>query len=301
MKFVIMSPEYNEKVGGVMVLHKLCHLLNVMGEQAYLHPEIKEFPLTLKNHVKKIKNTIKVRYRRYRTNPNFNTPVIRKLSEQDLQNCFVIYPEGIPGNPLKAHHVVRWFLHHPGYHSGNVNYNSGEIYFSFGPFGTDFKLFGSKTSINKLRVTHMLSEHYYENDTPHSREGTAYCLRKGKNREIMHDLTDSVLIDKLSHAEIGAIFRKVKYFISYDTHTIYTKYAIMCGCTPIVIPEPGVDINDWLPIESSRLGVAYGFEAIEKAKSEREEAMSIIINSDKNSMEGIRTFISEVSSFFDGK
>ena len=34
MKFIIYTPLYNENTGGIVVLHKLCQLLNSIGETA---------------------------------------------------------------------------------------------------------------------------------------------------------------------------------------------------------------------------------------------------------------------------
>ncbi|AZK60963.1 hypothetical protein [Pectobacterium versatile] len=295
MRFIIMAPEYTESSGGVMVLHKLCHLLNSCGEKSYMHPMMDNY---FKYQLKRLRHKITLRKTKYRTNLAFNTPVLSELTADDLENSIIIYPETVAGNPLRAKNIVRWFLHHPGYQSGNVNYNSGEIYFSFGAFGRDFKLWGSKTSNITLRVTHMLREHYNEDNPINKRHGTAYCLRKGKGREIVHDLSDSIFIDNKSHSEIAKIFKEVEYFISYDLYTIYTKYAIMCGCIPIVIPDDNLSFEQWLPLKEHRLGIAYGFDMINQAKSEKERALSVIDKSEIDSINNVYKFIVEVKAFF---
>ncbi len=37
-KFIIFAPTYDENIGGVILLHKLCHLLNANGIKSFLFP-----------------------------------------------------------------------------------------------------------------------------------------------------------------------------------------------------------------------------------------------------------------------
>ena len=44
MKFVILSPGYTDQCGGILMLHRFCHNLTVLGQEAYIvsdrfHPE----------------------------------------------------------------------------------------------------------------------------------------------------------------------------------------------------------------------------------------------------------------------
>ena len=93
-KYLIYTPSYNPQSGGIIVLHKLCHMLNNLGAHAFLFHD-------------KIDN---VNY--FNTNPEYLTP-IADLSILN-QDPIVIYPEIVIGNPLNAKHVVRWLLNRPG-------------------------------------------------------------------------------------------------------------------------------------------------------------------------------------------
>ncbi len=37
-KFIIFAPTYDENIGGVILLHKLCHLLNAKGIKSFIFP-----------------------------------------------------------------------------------------------------------------------------------------------------------------------------------------------------------------------------------------------------------------------
>jgi len=38
--------------------------------------------------------------------------------------------------------------------------------------------------------------------------------------------------------------------------------AAMCGCTPVVIPDPGLTREQWTPEGGDRYGVAYGVDDV---------------------------------------
>lgn len=269
-KFIIFAPSYDERSGGIVVLHKLCHLINELGYDAYLYPHREQFVIDKYNLLKTltlfIKFEIKSFFKGYKTNSSFNTPIIKsskdfKINDRDI----VFYSELVLGNPLNAKNVVRWLLHQPGFHTGNVMYNSRELLFKFNSAIKDFHYPGSVTSSQELKVIHYPLEHYNLEGAAESRAGTAYCLRKGKHKAIQHQLKDSILIDNLPHAEVSKIFKKVKTFISYDTYTAYSLFAVLCGCESVVIPDEGVTEEAWYPNENDRNGIAYGFNKVDEA------------------------------------
>jgi hypothetical protein len=134
------------------------------------------------------------------------------------------------------------------------------------------------------------------------RKGTAYCLRKGKDKELVHDLMDSVLIDGKSHAEIAKIFKSVDRFISYDTLTAYSRFAALCGCTSIVVPDSGVSIDDWYPNDKDRCGISYGFnhESILEANATRHLVSSQIQDEELQCSNDITRFLKNVDNHFKG-
>lgn len=298
MKYLIVATSYDENSGGVIALHKLCHVINSLGGEAYLHPRVTESRADFKSMLRAAKSFLRVSFGKYNTNPSFNTPIKRRITKKELEDFCVVYPENISGNPIGGKRVVRWFLHHPGYHSGQVNYFSGELYFSYDSFGSDFSIHGSKTSEQPLRVTHFFNEYYNDIGTEKERTGVAYCLRKGKDREMVHDVDRSTLIDGLSHREVASILRRSDIFVSYDLYTAYSWFAIMCGCVPVIIPQQGLGIEEWYPNSQSRLGFAYGFEQVEQARAEMELAKNNLKNKEAETVENVKAFLIEVEGYF---
>lgn len=302
-KFIIFAPSYNEKSGGIVVLHKLCHLINELGHEAYLYPHREQFVFDKKNIFSTlllfIKFHIKTVLKGYKVNKSFNTPIFKGEDCKIDETCVVFYSELVLGNPLKAKNVVRWLLHQPGFHTGNVMYNSGELLFKFNSAIKDFNYPGSHTSSQELKVIHYPLEHYNKKNLSPKREGTAYCLRKGKNKKIVHELKDSILIDNLSHKEVAEVFKKTKRFISYDTYTAYSLFAVLCGCESVVIPDDNTSEEQWYPNETDRYGIAYGFENLEKANRTKELVKAFVTSEEEKSIKNVKSAIGIIGRYFD--
>jgi len=311
-KYIIVAPSFNENNGGVIVQHKLCSILNELGYECYLHPPVqrfyeiekRNFNLTIRSFfgfAKRILSSLYEEhkaYKRFKVNPAFNTPVFKKREAVFDDDWVVIYPEITFGNPLKAKNVVRWLLHNPGFHTGNIFYNQGDLLVKFNSAISDFKFTGISTLKNELKVIHYPLEHYNLNNLPKVREGVAYCLRKGRNKKIQHDLTNSILIDGKSHAEIADIFKRVKTFISYDTYTAYSFFAVLCGCDSIVIGDEGVSKEEWYPNPRDRYGLSYGLNELDEARGTKHLVKVYVSEEEKKSMNRVKDFILECDAYW---
>ncbi|MEY8214547.1 MAG: WavQ [Colwellia sp.] len=300
-KFLIFSPSYKEISGGVVVLHKLCSILNDLGYESYLHPYVYSYELNRNNYksfiVNFVKWSVRTFFSRYKTNPTFNTPIF-KGSIDGKDDWVVIYPEVVFGNPLNAKNVVRWLLHQPGYHEGNIYYGEDELYFKFNSAIMDFHFHNSVTSKNQLKVIHYPLEYYNMEGASVERAGTAYCLRKGRNKDIIHELGDSILIDGKTHAEVSEIFKRVKTFVSYDTYTAYSIFAVLCGCNSVVVPDVGVSEEEWYPNFTDRYGLSYGLNHIEKASETSHLVKEHVEKEIVKVIEDVKGFILEVDNYF---
>lgn len=302
-KFLIISRSYSENSGGYIVLHKLCDQINRLGGEAYMVPYVDSYEFGRGNLIKPVLRYVKEVGRgliSYSVNKSFVTPVLKEYKKiKNWDDWVVIYPEVVFGNPLKAKNVVRWFLHNPGHISGKIYYGSNELYFKFhsGIVALDFP--GSKMSSVELKIVHFPLDLYNEIGVSAHRRGTAYCIRKGKGKPIVHDLQNSILIDGKSHAEIAAIFKTVKQFISYDVYTAYSGFAALCGCESVVVPDPGMTENDWYPKEWDRHGVAYGFENLENSKKTRHMLIERMHGELEKNAENAKAFMAEVNDFFE--
>ncbi|MCX6075025.1 MAG: hypothetical protein NTY39_11940 [Campylobacterales bacterium] len=296
MKFIIVAPGYDDNSGGIVVLHQLCDRLNNVGQEAYLWPFFK--PILDFTHPFKTAYLFFRYFRKnikygFKINSKLNTPI---ASYSDLKGAIIVYPEVIVGNPLKAHSVVRWLLHKPGFNNGGkIDFGINDLFFYYDKAFDD-----SRYNSHPNNHLHIMSQRFdiYKVINYGEREGSCYLLRKGYKRKISDDLTASQLVDGLSHEQTAKIFNQTKYCISYDTYTMYNVYAAMCGCIPIIIPEEGISKEQWQPNEESRYGMAYGFEDIAYAIETRPLMLQHIEKQECESNESVVRFIEKCKSYF---
>ncbi len=304
-KFLIYAPPYDPNTGGIIALHKLCDLINRSGREAFLYPLMPSFELHL-HSLPQLQNMLDqfqaglAAALEFRVNSDFITPTLAPaVEDQAGQDWVVVYPEIVFGNPLRAPNVVRWMMHKPGYWTNQVHYGAGELHFYYGQAFREYDVPRCTTSELRLTIHHTPFQLYLDEDANRPRSGTAYCLRKGKGRPLQHDLSDSVLIDGKSHEEIATIFKRVKTFISYDLWTTYSRYASLSGCDSVIIPEEGVGLQDWAPELQNRLGIAYGFDDLERARCTRGDLVALYRQSIENEgMSTAQAFVTEVDEFF---
>lgn len=110
--YFIVAPDYRDSSAGVQVMHRLCHMLNERGRQAWM----------LNCSV----------------NPEWNTPTIsgrELMAYRQRGGVFItIYPEVVSGNVHQAPVVVRYMLNREGVINGNsLDAHPDDIFFWFRP------------------------------------------------------------------------------------------------------------------------------------------------------------------------
>lgn len=297
MKFFIYTDSYNPNIGGSIVLHRLCHIINtISSHDAYLIPfgypkkgVTKRFQALLKGNLIKPKN--------FKIHPEWKTPIWG--ASNIPKNEIVIYPEITNGNPLDIKNVVRWFLHQPGFHTGEVDYGDNEIYFKFNSAIKDFYHKNSYLSENELKVIYYPIDIYNIKKIEKKDIESCYMIRKGHYKKFIHD-ENSILLDGKTHQEIASIFRRSKRFICYDDYTAYSIFSILCDCESIVVPDENTPLNTWYPNESDRFGIAYGLdeEQLEWARKTRHKVREHVISEHKKSEERVLLCLQEIEEYF---
>ena len=292
MKFIINAYPYNENSGGVIALHRLCHIINEHTEhQAFLFPiSVKE---KLSRRIRKFFKKIK-----FKTNEKWNTPVLTSI--QNINDYVVIYPEVISGNPLNSKRVVRWFLHNPGHFTGEVNYGSEELYFKYtSAFNKYIPTNNSYIAPELLTVTYFPLD-IYKLDTAVIKDiDTSYIVRKGKGKPYIHP-ENSICVDGLSHKETANILKRSKNFISYDVYTTYSIFATLAGCNSYIIPDEGLSLEEWIPNEEGRYGIAYGMseEQLNWAQSTKPNLLKQIEEQDHNTIVSVEKCLKTIANYF---
>ncbi len=306
VKFLVTAGDYYGLSGGVMAMHLLCDLLNRSGAEAYICAMLQSAESRPTSPFGGIATAAEAwarwhLWRKYRplvTNPELKTPMLRDVGVvRRSSDWAVVYPEIVFGNPLGARNVVRWYLHHAGYHSGSAGLNRDELHVRYSDWQRLPQMEWCQVYPGCLRPFKIPAA--YAPPAPGTpRQGTAYCLRKGAHREIRHDLRDSVLIDSLDHHEIAAIFRRVKTFISYDLYTTYSVLAVRCGAESIVVPDPQLSEEQWFPREEDRWGVAYGFEQVPRARETAERQRQRLEQLEEDSLRSVTSFAAYAERHF---
>ena len=281
-KIIIYTPPFDIKCGGIVVMHYLPNLINIMKNDKFYGK------LFIYNNLKY---------------DNIFCTDFAKIDEID-DNTIVIYPETISGNPLNAKNVVRWILldlgiEMPVDHYKNWNPND-LVYF--------WEARSKKTNNFKKLRYHWLNPIFTNKNL--EKYKTCYLIKKGSlihcNINYMHP-NDSICIENLSLNEIANIFNECKYFYCYDPNTMYIIYAIFCGCIPIIYPIENMSKDDYC-----KRGVFYkdniiynkGFawgdsiEEINYAKETLFEANKEIKELFESDKESINSFLNDIEIYF---
>lgn len=250
-RILIATPSYSSAVGGIIVLHKLCDILNNLGYDAY------------------ITTTEKLCFGNYEyiiLNDGYNTKIATDL---DIENDIVIYPEIQPGNPLGCKNVVRYILnkyHLPEHENNMVTWDENDYWLYF------HELFYDQIKPkNMLHIIDPKLDIFKDYGLERKNEACFTYRKKSKeikNLNIIHpkdaiEIPYSVVDEDLIH-----IFNTSKRFYSYDTETYLSILASICGCESIVVPYMGFTKSQILDKQPSfKYGIAYGLDDLEYANS----------------------------------
>ena len=293
--FIVFADSFNENNGGVIALHRLCDLLNRGGRRALLWPSRR--PLwdgdrPVASAWRRLRYDARRWRRPYRTRAGFATPV---ATVADLPGAIVVYAEIVDGNPLRAERVVRWLLHKPGFHSGRINFGASDKFFFYQRAFNDDAL---NPETDNLLKTVFLRDDVYRQWNFGPRKGSCYLLRKGKGRPLVHDLRDSVCVDKLSHSQMAEVFNRVEMCVSYDPYTMYSHFAALCGCASVIVPEEGVTKEQWYPDPADRLGLAYGFDDIDEARRSQPLLLPWLKAQETTANATVQAFVAKCDGYF---
>lgn len=297
IRFVVYTPLYREDSGGIIVLHKLASLLKDMGHDVRIWPQQKPslYELASTDGLKKL-----VRWLTLRTlgRQDLASPYRLLLARhRDIKDSVTVYPEIISGNPLRSRKVVRWFLNMPGAISGRSEFGEGELFFFYQERFNDWVLNPDKN--RRLTITEVMRDTYVNENTG-PRKGQCYMVRKGRNRSLDYHENGALQVDGIPHKELAQIFNQHKYFVCYDPYSMYCRYAAMCGCIPVVVPEAGVTKEQWRPEVYNRYGIAYGWDDLPWAIETRPQLMELLAESERRNDELVRNFVATVKSRFSG-
>lgn len=264
-------------------MHNLVHELNQLGERAFLWPAMPVYKSGFRTRLKRWIKPVPLE-----TNPLLNTPVANR---GDLtSDSIVVYPELVPGNPIKAHNVVRWLLYKPGLRHP-YDFGPNEMFFKAGEMSDLPEITGGAPDLYLWKVNSA-----YRNENRPDRKGVCYLVRKGKEKPRIPETEsdEAVQVDQMSHEEMNDVFNRCDTFYSYDEATMYSQFAAICGCTSVVVPGMFSSREEWVANHpNGRYGVAYGNSPAEldHARSTRNLLLEDMRRKEKESLETVRNFV----------
>ena len=272
--FIVVTPDYTPRYGGIVALHQLAHELRQLGEAVFLWPSDFRFdPDSPRAHLRAAitGGYGLARLRRIWPAPFGNTHTLSGAEDFDVEyglpaklgtrdERIVIYPETVYGNPLQAKHRVRWLLHEPGFFDSRFELNTKEYYVRYASFFNKFSFLGMNVRSRPLQINHIPECFLRGEEAGGERNGVVYSIRKGHKNFDPSLVEGGLCLDELELPEIAEHFRKAKRYITFDTRTFLTRMAVLCGTEVIVVPEPGVTEDEWHPDARQRYGVAWGFD-----------------------------------------
>jgi hypothetical protein len=269
---IIYTYDFDMGIGGIKVMHKLCHMLNEVGYESYLMPI-------------HIRNEFFTYYD--------NTPIVTEKILNDIENCIVIYPEGIKYNPLNSKNVIRWILGPPR-EEDIITYSKDDMIFWYMDY---YYLDHVGQKENQLFIPEFHEDIFFNQNK--ERMGSSYCIRKCKDPRFIHP-EDSIFIPYHGAGnlvELANLFNQTEKFYCYDNYTFLSVQAAMCGCISIVIPDGTKTKEEWLNgSKLNKYGIAIGeddipraletlpllYQEIENINLEMHEQINIFINKCKN-------------------
>ena len=246
------------------------------------------------------------------------------ITEEEINdNCIIIYNETVKGNPLNAKNVVRWILLDLKIEMGLEQMKT---------WGKN-DLICNWESKNKETILrkHYIKKNYFDKKV--ERKYSCGLLKKGKliNKvkgcpsdffDILLDkfckfqfnknycdsiismlFKNSINIDKNNFDDIMCdIFNRCKVFYTYDPHTMWVTYALLCGCPVVIIPPENYEKDDYfkgsiynLNNEILNDGIGWGKEELEFAVKTVEKSKSnflkIFKNEDNTSLSKINNIL----------
>ena len=284
MKVIIVRPQGYH--GGGLVLDKMCALLREKGVDArlfYIPYEPQKntsaflfwcqwLSFSWKSSKKSLKTTIKrwIIYINGSFFPNLkservaewkNTLVTyvgnsientkRKQLPLFLKNkTIVVYPEKVYGNFLHAKNVVRYLLFYYAFADDSDAYDKHDLFIACRKAFNNFKLNKEGYIVGLWHFDSQLYRQYNFGE----RRGVCYVVRKGRNRKDLPAEFDGPIIDNMPDVEKVRILNECEKCYFYDTQTFYSSVAVVCGCVPIIVPEPGKNKEDYY---SQTVGLAF--------------------------------------------
>jgi hypothetical protein len=277
-KFLISTHGFDFGIGGLKVLHKLCHLLNEKGQDAYLVPLDFNQPFGV--------------YDKY------NVKMVTEEVLSDLSQVIVVYPESWYGNYLNAPNVVRWMIGFPSEPHINT-WSESDLWFWYAKYYVTDKYHKHKNNI--LYVGEQHRDIFYDKNL--KRSGSCWSLRKAQDYVTPKDYVhpkDGTFIPYHAAGDLqnlSNLFNSKEIFYCYDNYTYLSVQSLMCNTDTVVIPHTKTKDEFLSGFELNKY-IAYGEHDLTRAKSLRTEFFQKLQEIEDTTDKHIDVFIEKCHDYF---
>lgn len=244
-KIIIASPPYSTVHGGIIVLHKLSHILNQMGFDSYMID-------------------FSGRGNNINLNPYFSTKNI-SINDVDLENDIIVYPEITGGNPYNFKKCVRYVLYYNSMRNVSHTWNPSDFWIYYRD-----EFYDGVKECNVLTVADTKVDYYKDLGLKRDID-SCFLIKKGNDYAHVsknYHPERALQINNHTDAYFLEVFNRCKRFYSYDYNTYISIIASLCGCESVIVPINGIDVNKFRKNNPERIyGIAYGLEDISNCTS----------------------------------
>jgi tetratricopeptide (TPR) repeat protein len=221
--YYVYAPPWRRNSAGKKAMHLLCHHLNKIGEEAYVHLHIAS-----------------------EVNPLLQTPLLtgevmarhRAMGAEPV----VIYPEVLHGNPLNARYVVRYILNHPGLLGGPKTFDDSDLLVYYHPeYMSELDKTG-EVPILLLPTWDYSVFNNENNEWDNKRNGhLIYPGRYDEAKDHYPELFENATIITSdwpdTHEALASLFRKSRVLYCFANSAILSE-ARLCGCPVVLLDSP---------------------------------------------------------------
>jgi hypothetical protein len=278
MKFVISTHGFDFGIGGLKVLHKLCHLLNEQGYDAYLVPFDFDQPFAVYE--------------------GYNTKIITQEILNNLDDCIVVYPESWRGNYLSAPNVVRWMLGPPVEDVINT-WSPNDLWFWYQPQYITSKYNNDRE--NQLHISEQHRDIFYDRGLV--RNETCWTMRKAQGlvapSAYVHPANSTFIPYHAAGQleQLSELFNRSTVFYCYDNYTYLPIQALMCNTDSVVIPTTHTKEQIMEGHELYKY-IAFGLDDLDRARSLRGEFLQHLTLVEEKSIQQLRSFVEKCCDYF---
>lgn len=264
-KFLIYMNTFDPTSGGQVAMHKLCHDIRSLDRESYT--------TSVRSHSK------------------LNAPFLGK-EEILMDECVVIYPEIVHGNPLNAKHVVRWILNTPGVCGGvgdgfYNNISDNDLIYKYSPF------FDYNGPIDGYLRCSFIDYDIFKNKN-YSRDIDECFFIKKNGIKTQYHSHSAINLANFQHDWIASaeLFNRCKKFYCYDNECFWVTLAALCGCVVVVIPNTDLTSEEWKShFPYNKYGIAFGEDEIKWAEETLNLVLDNCIDCQKNDLLSVKDMI----------